>query len=188
MSATLRLHAAEASLETEAGKLCEALAETQRQTRALLDLAERKLVALRRADAAELNQCAREEASLVEEAQRTGCARKTVIARLAQRLRAPRLRNGSLAEIAARLPEPFSSSLKARSVPLRELAVALEEKNQLIARVARNLHQHIRAVFDALAQPEDEAAAYGPTGERPVANRSQSGANRPRKTWVDAVG
>lgn len=188
MSAALRLHSAETSLEREAGKLCDALAETQRQTRALLDIAERKLAALRLADASALNQCSREEGALVEEARRTAAARHAVVAQLAQRLRAPQLRSATLAEIAIRLPEPFSSSLTARSVPLRELASALDEKNQLIARVARNLHQHIRAVFDALAQPDDEAATYGPTGERPAAGRPQPGASRCHRTWVDAVG
>ena len=179
MTPTLRLHAGPDAFDAPVRDLLDVLTLTQEQTRELLALSDRKLAALRRADATGLRECARQEEAALARVQETTAARRAVLARLAQLVREPSLVSASVSELADRLPEPLGSALRARSVPLRELALQLAERNQLAARVARNLHQHIRAVFTTLAEPEHDAALYGRNGETATA---------PSRGWIDATG
>jgi ribosome-binding protein aMBF1 (putative translation factor) len=166
-------------LDTLARELLDSLSEFQRSLAALVELAGRKVSAMRAADAADLYACAREEGHLLEQAGAAEQRRQAIVARLAQTLRAERLRAAPLSEIADRFAEPHASAIRARSMGLRELARELGEKNHLAASVARNLHSHLRAVLSELARANLESLGYGPTGQREEI-RTHS--------WVDAVG
>jgi hypothetical protein len=84
-----------------------------------------------------------------------------------------------LKDIAARLPEPLASSLRARSTVLQTSAAELQRKNRLAGRVAQNLQSHIRGIFADVAAAAQESLVYGPQGQHET--------GRPR-CWVDAVG
>jgi flagellar biosynthesis/type III secretory pathway chaperone len=145
----------------------------------LLELAGRKLLAMRAADTDALQDCATEERAVLQTLFARQQKRDAVLARLAQSLPNHDGRLLALPELAGRLPEPFSSRLRARSLGVRQTADALRAKNQLVARVARNLHAHIRAVFADMAKVNQEAVGYGPNGKQEQRNR---------QTWIDAVG
>ncbi|MFQ5806196.1 MAG: flagellar export chaperone FlgN [Phycisphaerae bacterium] len=145
----------------------------------LLELAGRKLAAMRSADAGALQQCAADEGGVLQALFEREKQRDAVLARLAQSLHWRADCRPRLSEIAERLPEPFSSRLRAKIVGLRQTAGELRHKNQLAAAVARNLHAHIRAVFEDVAKVNQESVVYGPSGKHEQRNK---------KTWVDAVG
>jgi len=166
-------------LEAPARDLLDTLTALGELLTQLLGVAGRKLAAMRAAEAKTLQQCAAEEHGVLQELFERERQRDAVLARLAQSLHWPDSRRVSLSEVAQRLPEPFSSRLRARIAGLRTVAVALKEKNRLAAAVARNLHQHLRAVFEDLAQANQETVGYGPNGKHEQRNR---------QAWVDAVG
>jgi flagellar biosynthesis/type III secretory pathway chaperone len=145
----------------------------------LLELASRKLVAMRAADTEALQNCATEERDVLRTLFAREQQRDAVLARLAQSLPNHDGQPVALSELAGVLPEPLSSRLRAKSLGLRQTADALRAKNQLVARVARNLHAHIRAVFADMAKVNQEAVGYGPNGKQEQRNR---------QTWIDAVG
>jgi len=84
-----------------------------------------------------------------------------------------------LSVVADRLCEPFCSQIRARIAGLQASATALYEKNRLASAVARNLHEHIRAVFEDVARGNRESVVYGPNGKHE---------QRDKQAWVDAVG
>jgi hypothetical protein len=145
----------------------------------LTALAGEKLTAIRRADSAALEQCAAREGALLQRVFREEGQRKAVLARLAQGLQCPDAERVRLTEIAARLPEPLASSLRARGAVLRDQAAELQQKNRLAAAVARNLQSHLRSLFAEVAGRSNEAPVYGPQGQQ------DSSVTR---GWVDAVG
>lgn len=165
--------------ERELPALLEVLALLQEQLRALVELAGAKLEALRGADAAALDRYARAEEGLIAAVTAAGSERSAILARLAQALRQPGLEQLRMSAVAAVLPEPFSSAILAKSVALREITLELERKNRLAAAVARNLHEHVRSVFAAVAETQQEVVVYGANG-RPDP--------RVARNWVDAVG
>jgi len=167
------------TLDEQVGDLLAVLSTLHQLLKRLLQLARAKLDAMRRADALALQRCAAEECGLLERVFAHEVRRNAALARLAQTLHwddAPRAR---LSEIAQRLPEPFSSRLRARTAGLRRTANDLRQKNRLAADVARHLHDHIRAVFDDVARVNQESVVYGPSGKHE---------HRTNETWVDAVG
>jgi hypothetical protein len=171
--------AARAALDAEARALAETLSELQPALRRLIELSERKLAALRRADTEGLTRCAQEEKELLQSVQLLERRRHAVLARLAQQLRWPPAAGATLSHIADRLHEPISSVIRARIAPLRDLASTLEKTNRLAASVARNLHQHLRALFADVARANQETVVYGPLGQPEM---------RTTRAWVDAVG
>lgn len=168
-----------AAVEVEARALGEALSELQPALRRLIDLSRVKLEALRKADATALVRCAREEGELLQTVQLIERRRRAVLARLAQQLQWPSAVSAPLSHLAERLPEPISSVIRARITPLRDLASTLEKTNRLAASVARNLHQHLRALFAEVARANQETVVYGPLGQLET---------RTTRAWVDAVG
>ncbi len=174
-----RSGAGRAALEVEARALVEALSELQPALRRLIDLSRGKLDALRRADTAALMRCAREEGELLQGVELLERRRRAILARLAQQLQWPPAVSAPLSQLADRLPEPISSVIRARITPLRDLAVTLEKTNRLAASVARNLHQHMRALFAEVARASQETVVYGPLGQLET---------RTTRAWVDAVG
>jgi len=167
-------HAAQAARE-----LPVLLAELHESLKQLLELAGEKLAAMRRADHEALQRCAQRESEVLQELFRREPQRKAVFARLAQGLRASAAEAPSLSDIAARLPEPLASSLRARGGALRAVAEELQRKNRLAAAVARSLQSHIRGIFAELAGVAQESQMYGPHGQQ------QNGAAR---CWIDALG
>lgn len=178
--AHLRVVPAPGSGGTEVWReLLDQLAGLHTALQSLVALATDKLAALRRADVPVLENCAARESELLTALARGEPQRKAVLARVAQALPgggdgAPRL-----SAVAERLPEPWRSALRARNVALQEIAAELQQKNRLAARVAQNLHSHIRGIFAELAGAAQESAVYGPQGKH------ETGAPR---CWVDAVG
>jgi hypothetical protein len=145
----------------------------------LLELAGRKLAAMRAADADTLQQCAAEESAVLQTLFEREKQRDAALARLAQSLPGRVTARSSLSAVAERLSEPLSSRLRAKIAGLRQIATALQEKNRLAASVARNLHDHIRAVFSDVANVNQESIVYGPSGKHEQRNK---------QAWVDAVG
>ena len=145
----------------------------------LLGVATDKLQAMRSADTSALYQCAAQEGRLLHAMFEREKQRNAVIARLAQELHWETEGPPRMSEVAARLPAPYGPRLQATTEGLRETTTALREKNKLAARVARNLHKHIRAVLDEVASANQEALGYGPSGKHEQVNT---------KSWVDAVG
>jgi hypothetical protein len=145
----------------------------------LATLAGRKLAAVRLANSATLQACAAEEGVLLKQVFDVERGRDAVLARLAQQVHWEAPRPPTLMELAARLPEPLASSLRARSEALRTVAKELQRKNAIFAEVARNLQSHFDGIFAELAGAHDAATGYSPRGTREV--------TRDRK-WVDAVG
>ncbi|MBN2447191.1 MAG: flagellar export chaperone FlgN [Phycisphaerae bacterium] len=131
----------------------------------LLALADDKLDAIRRADAKRLNQNTHSELKLLQQIAVNDQERNAVLARIAQALRRPELKQGRASEIAAALPEPTSSRLRARISGLREVALNLRKKNDLVARVARDLQTHIRDIFAEVAKSQMETAVYDACGQ-----------------------
>ena len=159
--------------------LLQNLGEHQGLLRGLLDIAREKMTAIRGADADALQRCAQRESRLLERVVRLERRREEILARLAQWMPVPKRKTGSLREVVNELPEPISSSIRARMCALREIASQLQRENRVAAIVARDLHRHIRGVFTALAKANREAVGYGPEGQEELtASRS----------WLDAVG
>jgi hypothetical protein len=167
------------TLDVQVGDLLAVLSPLHQLLKRLLQLARAKLDAMRRADAVALQRCAAEECGLLERVFAHEDRRNAALARLAQTLHSEDAPRARLAEIAQRLPEPFSSRLRARTAGLRRTADELRQKNRLAADVARHLHDHIRAVFDDVARVNQESVVYGPSGKHQ---------HRTNETWVDAVG
>jgi hypothetical protein len=166
-------------LEAQIGELLEALSGLHEMFKQLLALARAKLVALRAADAAALQRCAARECGVLERLFEQERQRDAVLARLAQSLHPGSTAVPRVSEIAERLPEPFSSRLRARAVGLRQTAKELRCENRVAAEVARHLHKHLRAVFEDIVHLNQESVVYGPSGKHE---------QRVNKTWVDAVG
>ncbi len=145
----------------------------------LLELAQRKLTALRAADSDMLDSCAAREQELLEQVFRAAQGRGAALARLAQTLPGVDVRKISLRQLAEHLREPESSALRARSVALERIAHELRKKNETVATVAQRLHGHVRYVLGALMQAGQESVGYGPQGSHQMHTKQQ---------WVDAVG
>ena len=171
--------AAPAALAQPLAELERHLADLHAILKDLAALAGEKLAALRAADTAGLEECAAREGELLRRVHSGEPTRRALLARVAQHLRCRPPGRIGLIEIADRLPEPRASSLRARSVALREIAAELQRKNQLVATVARNLQAHIRGVFAEVAKAAQESVVYGPAGRHEAGNT---------RSWVDAVG
>jgi hypothetical protein len=167
------------SRDTQAAELLEALSALHELLRQLLELARAKLEALRAADAPNLQRCAARECGVLERLFERERQRDAVLARLAQSLHWEGPAPPRLAEVAAKLPEPVSSRLRAKAAGLRQTAGELRRENRLAAEVAQHLHKHIRAVFEDIARVNQESIVYGPSGRHE---------QRAAMTWVDAVG
>ena len=159
--------------------LNEQLASLHAAMKRLVELANDKLAAMRRADTAALERCTADEAELIKVVFNGEARRKALLARVAQSLHLPHPERVRLRDIAEKLPEPLASALRARNVALREVAVDLQQKNRLAAKVAQNLQSHIRGLFAELAGAAQEIPVYGPRG--------QHSSSRPR-CWVEAIG
>ena len=167
------------SLEAQVGELLETVSALHEMLKQLLELARAKLVAMRAADAAALQRCAARECGVLERVFEQERQRDAVLARLAQSLHWDYAAPPRLSEIAGKLPEPFSSRLRAKTAGLRQTANELRRENGVAAEVARHLHKHIRAVFEDIARVNQESVVYGPSGKHE---------QRTNQTWVDAVG
>ena len=153
------------TLESAARELNENLASLQTLLKQLLDEANEKLAAMRAADTERMQRCTGREADLLEQVARVEEQRTAIVACLAQRMPDQMPRGPSLREISQALPEPVSSVFKAKSVALRDVAAQLQEKNQLVARVAHGLQSHLRSVFADVAKAHCETVGYGPRGQ-----------------------
>lgn len=162
-----------------ARELLQQLAELYAGLRELDALAGRKLAALRSADTAALHACASEECEQLTRIFRAQPQRNAAIARVAQSLPGCDPAERRLEELAARLPEPLASALRARNAALQEVAGELQRKNRMAAEVAQNLQTHIREIFAAVAGATQESLVYGPQGQRELSST---------RCWVDAVG
>ncbi len=159
--------------------LLENLAEHQTLLATLVEIGREKMDAVRSADSQGLHRCTSREASVLERVLDFERRRKAVVARLAQTLRLRSPDTLTLSDIANELREPFSSSVRARMLALRAVAVELQHLNRVAAVVARDLHQHIRDVFTVLANANRESVVYGPQGRERMATS---------KNILDAVG
>lgn len=171
--------AAADSLADDVSALLTVMQDLHGGIRTLVGLASDKLAALRCADVGALRECAERESQALRTMHAIGLEKRAVVARLAQRLRCPQLRSERLAEIAARLGEPFCSRITAKTQGLRESAARLQQKSRLAERVARGLHSHVRTAMQDVAQANEESIGYGPDG-RTEQQRTRN--------WVDAVG
>lgn len=160
-------------------ELLASLTALHERIRGLTALAAEKLAALRTADVNAIEVLAQQEAAALESLQILDAERRAVLARLAQQWPSAGADELKLDEIASRMPEPFSSQIRAKSEGLRSAAGALQQKNRLLATVARTLHNHIRGVFADLANDTQETLVYGRTGQHE---------KHTAKRWVDAVG
>lgn len=160
-------------------ELFDNLSALQATLRALLDAAETKLAAMRRADNAALHAGAAREHGLLEQVLRLDRERGAILARAAQELRRPDLAAATLGELAAALDEPEKSRFLAKNAALKDLAATLKKKNDLAGRVARNLQCHIRAIFADIAKVAQTPTGYGPAGRT---------ATDARRVCLDAVG
>lgn len=145
----------------------------------LIEIADRKLAAMRSADAESLHACAARETDLLQAHFATERERDAVLALLAQHLPALSARPLHLGAVADAIPEPGASRIRARMQGLRTLAGELQKKNALAADVARRLQSHIREVFAAVAEVNQECVVYGRNGQHEAATT---------RRWVDAVG
>lgn len=173
------LQAISAELDVPLRELVEQLGDLQDALRQLVDVASAKLSALRRADTAGLQECAHQEGELLKRLFTGERQRHAVLAQVAQVLHIESTGPPPLREVAARLPEPLASALRAKSEGLQQLALELQRKNRLTADVAQNLQTHIRGIFADLANAARETMGYGPEGKR------EQSATR---NWVNAVG
>ncbi len=170
---------AAASVSENFEALLHVLEQTHQSLRALQALADQKLQHLRSADSEGLTRGATQEALLLDELLRCGQKRQAILARLAQQLHWPQVLTARLTQIAQAAPQPLASQILAKNAVLREVASALEKKNQLAARVARGLHNHVRAVLAELAKAANASVGYGRDGQH-----EPTGVER----WIDAVG
>lgn len=168
-----------ATLASDTRELLAALAALHERLLSLAHLASEKLRAMRAADVATLDELAAREAAELDSLQERDTAREAIVARLAQHLPDSIGPLPKLGELAARLPEPFASQIRAKNEGLRVAARSLEEKNRLVAIVARSLHAHVRGVFADLAGANQETVVYERTGRHD---------QRVTRSWVDAVG
>lgn len=155
------------------------LGELQDVLTALVQLTEEKLAALRVADADGLEHCAQREVALVKRVLWAEQQRAALLARVAQSLRLADGQPVTLTEIAAVLPEPLASTLRAKGAALRALAEKLQKKNRIVADVAQKLQTHIRVIFAEAAKATQESLSYGAGGRMESSNT---------RNWVDAVG
>lgn len=160
-------------------ELLASLTALHERIRGLTALAAEKLAALRTADVNAIEVLAQQEAAALDSLHTLDAERRAVLARLAQQWPNAAADELKLDEIASRMPEPFSSQIRAKSEGLRSAAGALQQKNRLLATVARTLHNHIRGVFADLANDTQETLVYGRTGQHE---------KHTAKRWVDAVG
>ena len=165
--------------EDDARELNEHLASLQSLLRQLLAQTVEKLDAIRQADTDRMERCAVGETELLEQVARTEQRRAAITARVAQDVPSARKGRLSLSELVDHLQEPLASVFRARNAALRQLATELQEKNALVARVARNLQTHIREIFAELAKVNQESVVYGPKGKHE---------QRVVRSWLDAVG
>jgi len=179
-----------ASWEAEglARELLVGLGDVQQILNQLLEAAGHKLAAMRRADAAALHECAAREDRLLRALFAREKQRAAVLAQLAQSLPCPQEGRVRISDVTQWLDEPLASQIRARVAGLRHTAAALHEKNRLAATVARNLHEHIRAVFRELAHGGQESGVYGPNGKHDGGETGAGSANWRRGLVVDAVG
>jgi hypothetical protein len=168
-----------ATLASDSRELLAALAALHGRLISLAHLAAEKLCAMRAADVATLDELAAREAAELDLLQERDAARQAIVARMAQHLPDSDGRLPKLTELAARLPEPLASQIRAKNEGLRVAARRLEEKNRLVAVVARGLHAHVRGVFAELAGANQETVVYERTGRHD---------QRVTRSWVDAVG
>ncbi len=145
----------------------------------LVEQSRRKLDALRRADPVALDACTAAEGDLLRQVFAAAQGRAAVLARLAQALHVADARTLRLSAVAAQVPEPLASEVRARCAAVAAQAGELQRRNRVAAEVARSLQEHLRGVFAELAAASREAGGYGPEG-RPAA--------RGTRAWVDAVG
>ena len=166
-------------VEHLAGQLNECLGELHALVKQLGDNAGAKLAAMRRADAATLQQLALDEEDTLRRTAVVERRRAATLAALAQALHWPAARGAKLDELATQLPEPAASQIRARNTGLRVVAENLQKNTRLVADVARSLQTHIRAILEELAGANLEVIRYGAKGthERTAA-----------RTWVDALG
>jgi len=168
MATTLKIAATSAADERLAsdGRMLDAyLGQLFALLSGLVEVAERKLAALRRAQVAELEECTAREGELLQQVRQTEQQRRAVLARFAQRLPDGQQAAPNLQELAVGLPEPISSSLRARSAGVRHVATVLQEKNRLAARVAHDLQSHLHGIFADLRKVNSETVVYGAQGE-----------------------
>ncbi|TWT41867.1 FlgN protein [Phycisphaerae bacterium RAS1] len=155
------------------------LGRWQAQLAGLLQIADDKLAAMKRADADALTACAQREEALLRGVGAGEQERHELLARLAQALPGGPSRIARLSDLAGILPEPLASQILAKNAGLRQAALKLREKNRLAAGVARHLQLHIRGVFAEVAKAGQESIVYGPQGRHEQRNRL---------SFVDAVG
>jgi hypothetical protein len=160
-------------------RLIDSLAALHERLVSLAQIASAKLVALRAADVATLESLSATEVAELESLRSCDADREAILAGLAQHLPGLPGPLPKLAALADRLPEPLASQLRAKNEGLRAAARKLEEKNRLVADVARGLHAHVRGVFADLAGANQETVVYGRTGRHDP---------RVTRSWVDAVG
>jgi flagellar biosynthesis/type III secretory pathway chaperone len=170
----------QSDVRTTAKALIACLQELHGLIHQLADVADLKLAAMRKADPPGLHACAERENKLLQQVGRYEQQRGALLARLAQLMRIKDLRRTPLSEVANLFPEPESSALRARNAGLRHIAEQLQHKNHLAAEVAQQLQQHIRAIFNDLAEHTQERVVYGSNGKL-------SGNDKPR-LLVDALG
>lgn len=161
------------------GELLATLDALREQLSGLVEMADRKLAAMRVADAPALHALAAEEGRLVREHYETDRRRRACVARFAQQLPAGAPPPRTLAAVAERLPEPDASRIRSRCEGLRRLAETLQRKNRIVLRVAQDLHGHIGAVVADVTAAQQEPAGYGPAGRE---------LRRTRQLLLDAVG
>lgn len=161
------------------GELLGTLGALREQLNGLIELADRKLAAMRAADAPTLHTLAAEEGRLVREHYETDRRRRACVARLAQQLPAGTPRPRTLTELAGHVPEPDASRIRSHGEGLRRLAETLQRKNRIVMRVAQELHRHIGAVLADVTTAQQEPAGYGPAGRE---------LRRTRQLLLDAVG
>ncbi len=144
----------------------------------LATLADRKLEALRDADAEALHGIAAREHAALERIGRLDAQRSAAVARLAQALRLEAGAEATLSQLASCCPQPLASRLAARAAGLRDVATVLRDRNAQAACVARDLYTHVRGVLHEVARGCQETVGYGPDGPR----------QHQRQNWIDAVG
>lgn len=160
--------------------LIECLQSLHAALQRLSDVADAKLQAMRKADPPGLHACSELETKVLQEVGQHERQRGALLARLAQLVQEEDLRKRPLSEVAEFLAEPEKSSLRAIIAGLRHIAEQLQHKNKIAAEVARQLQDHIRAIFGDLAEQAQERVVYGSNGQ-------MSGHDKPR-LMVDALG
>lgn len=145
----------------------------------LTALALEKLAALRAADLAALETCAQREAEPLARARRLAEQQQAMLADAAQALPLAPPAAALAHELAEQFDEPARSQILSKIEGLRASALRLREKNDRLARVARGLLGHVRAVFSDVACAHQEAVVYGAGGRL---------SPHTKEFWVDALG